>query len=410
MSKLGSLVVMLAFVGCGRVGFQPAAADAEPDAPTLDGGPDTADAEPDTDAGDGGGFVAWTIGAPRQLTTADEDSDEIDLVFEAGRWMGAWHDSRDGNEEIYFAFLTADASFAAAPTRVSTSAGVSMDASLATSGSTIGVAYYDGTSGNNEIMFALLSMDATVLDTIALTSDPGNSTDPDLIWSGTEYIVYSREERGTEMHIYEARVDEAGVVTMPSRRVTSMMAESARQPTAVSLRSGVGLLWHDFRIDSELFYLRLDAAGASLTPETQVTFSEVPSRFPDMIDGQDGLLTIAFEDDRSGSREIWLMWLDPDGTEALAPVQVSNTADVSGNPAVAFDGTGYAVVWQQGATRDTGSIQFAYVSGGEVLQSAEIVEAADAKLPTIAWDGERFIAAWDATPVGGDIYASVISR
>jgi hypothetical protein len=123
------------------------------------------------------------VGSDVRVTSATGASEKPSLAFTSTEIGAAWQDSRDGNVEIYFARIATDGSKVGSDVRVSNDIFPSINASIAWSGSTFGLAWQDFRHMNMEIYFVLVSPTGTLGSEIRLTQDTYPSETPSLVWS-----------------------------------------------------------------------------------------------------------------------------------------------------------------------------------------------------------------------------------
>src|SRR5690606_11739804 len=84
------------------------------------------------------------------------------------------------------------------------------------------------------------------------------------------------------------------------------------------------------------------------------------------------------------------------------------------NPAVAFDGTNYLVVWEDTRLSATGDIFAARVSpSGTVLDAEGLSLSARFSAqahPAVAFDGTNYLVVWDDGGATRNIYGALVSR
>ena len=175
-------------------------------------------------------------------------------------WTGsgygvAWHDWRDGTEEIYFARLTSEGVKVGGDVRVTADGFVP---SLVWTGSGYGVAWQDDRDGNWEIYFARLTSEGVkVGGDVRVTIDASYSRKASLVWTGSGYGVAWWDDRDGNNEIYFARLSSEGVKVGGDVRVTTD-AFISREPSLVWTGSGYGVAWGDDRDgNGELYFARL---------------------------------------------------------------------------------------------------------------------------------------------------------
>src|ERR687889_2491893 len=148
------------------------------------------------------------------------------------------------------------------------------DPSIVLSRSNIYVMWVDFVTGNDDIFFKR-STDggATFSDTINLSNNTGDSTDPDIASSndGDIYVVWRDDSAGTEQIVYQRSNDNGdsfGTGLSEHLTLSNNTAENinAIEPRIVSDKANVYVLWSQGNFDrgiSDIFFKRSTDGGAS---------------------------------------------------------------------------------------------------------------------------------------------------
>lgn len=216
----------------------------------------------------------------------------------------AWADARTGDLEIYFAVVDDNGNNLTGDVRVTSAPGNSINPSLVFTGSEFGLAWMDARTGNFEIFFARLAADGTKLGTdIQLTNDPHFSTSPALAWNGSEYALVWTDFLSNGQGIYFARISDLGLKLTQDLFVSHAFTVYTECSGARLLTwSGqfYGLVWEDIRFGSyDVFFTRLTDDGTKLDNDIPVTDDTMNSRCP-YIRWNGSVFGIAFSDDRNG--------------------------------------------------------------------------------------------------------------
>ncbi len=149
-----------------------------------------------------GRIVGDVVGVAEQATT----STAPDVVWNGNGYALAWQDTRDGNAEIYVARLSAGGQRVGDDMRVTDDPRPSLDPSLVWNGAGYGVSWYDRRDGNDEIYFAHLSAaGANTSGDLRISNAAGTSQLPSLAWNGGEYAVSWYDGRHGPQQIYVGR-------------------------------------------------------------------------------------------------------------------------------------------------------------------------------------------------------------
>ena len=140
--------------------------------------------------------------------THDTDEDILpDLVWTGSEYGMCWDDGRHGSGEIYFARLDAQGTQLATENRISFGIQVSTNPALVWTGSEFGVAYEDRRMGYYEIYFSRISPTGVPIgQEVRISWNEADSQQPTLTWTGSEYGVSWKDKRDEgEGEIYFGR-------------------------------------------------------------------------------------------------------------------------------------------------------------------------------------------------------------
>jgi hypothetical protein len=244
---------------------------------------------------------------------------------------------------------------------------------------------------------------------------------PAMAYNGTNsLIVWSDERGGSGPDIYGARftgqpvwppvLDEASIVI-------STAANAQKNAAVASDGTDYLVAWTDLRTDSgDIYVCRVTSDGSALDPEgiPVSTASRYQGEPAVAFDGTNYL--VVWTDERNDNSDIYGARVTQDGT-VLDTAGIALVSDSAGQtaPAVAYDGTNVLLVW--GDTRnDQGDIYGARVSSdGTLLDSAGFVIAAAPSLqhsPEIALGVDEALVIWVDLRGGPDtdVYGSRITR
>ncbi|MGV3622684.1 MAG: TolB family protein [Archangium sp.] len=315
-----------------------------------------------------------------------------------------WQDKRDGAEgQIYFTGVTANGARAnGSDQRVSNTNGSSVHPALAWSGSNWGLVYADDTSGNFELYFRKLNPNgAPAAAAVKLTTANGRTDWPDLVWTGSNYAVaYDDDRAGSQKHdIYFQRLDANGTRLGGEIKVTT---DPGRQSSPILKWNGTnfGLAWTDYRHGSnnrEIYFRRLNSDGSPLGGEVRITNSAEDSAWPDLAwNDEDHEWALVWHDSRDGNQEIYFTRVASDGARLGGDVRLTNAAAASTYASIDWNGFQYGVSWQDQRTGKWG-IYFAPVSAQGVKNGTDLRLSSgngDAEFTTALWNGVTFAFGW----------------
>ena len=247
---------------------------------------------------------------------------------------------------------------------------------------------------------------------------PIDAFQPVVAWDGAAYLVawekIDQTSATTVRSIAGARVTTDGMVRDP---LAISQVAGARTGPALAVRGAETLVvWQDDRNSAttglDLYGARIAAGGGVIdAADLPISTAAGDQSRPALASNGTGYF-VAWMDTRNNAisgLDLYAVAVGGDGVPVGAELALSTAADAQVFPAVASDGTGYFVVWEDGRNRATNGFDLygARVdSGGNLLDAAGIplvTTAAAQFLPDLAWDGTSYLLAWRD---GTDIYAA----
>jgi hypothetical protein len=134
------------------------------------------------------------------------------LNFPSLAWTGSeygisWDEERDGNYEIYFAWLDPSGQKIGSDVRVTWDSAYSLNPSLVWTGSEYGVSWNFFQDGKHDIYFARLDSSGNKIGSdLRVTRNPANYSEPFLIWTGSEHTISWDDSRSGFYEIYLAQI------------------------------------------------------------------------------------------------------------------------------------------------------------------------------------------------------------
>ncbi|MBX3270520.1 MAG: hypothetical protein KF729_09680 [Sandaracinaceae bacterium] len=273
---------------------------------------------------------------------------------------------------------------------------------VASSGTSILVAWLDFRGGQVDVWGALLGADGTVGGAaFPLTSGPGAEGPVDAAWSGSRYVVVIEEDD----HVRGVTVTPAGVASTPFDIAASALGEV--QPS-IACSAGVQCLVAWTEVDraaaspqTEVRARRLDATGAVPTlGATGTVVAAAGDQFQPAVGASSTGFYVAWTDGRVSTN------LDVRGTrylnaalDAAGGVVLGGAAGTQAQPRVASDGTGFLVVFadeRAGGATPADVYAQRVGAGGALVGVNQLVAgepAASELQPTVAFNG-RYLVAW----------------
>lgn len=265
--------------------------------------------------------------------------------------------------------------------------------SLAWTGSGFGVVWDDVRNGAREIYFARLDADGHKIGVdVRITNAPGQSTIPQLAWSGSEFGLLWSDERDGNPELYFARLGPTGLKIGGDLRLTS-------DPSGLSgfglvwAGSKWGVTWADARSGSYAVYVALiSAGGARLSPDlTAIPVAEMPS-----IAWSGSEFGIACENDGWGEPQAVLVRVDSAAAAVTGWTQVTDPVwSYAQWPSLAWTGSEYAITWYDEPINNPTGMYFARLSAaGGMLSGPRHLGGGYYVQPAAQWLGLEHAAAW----------------
>jgi hypothetical protein len=288
-----------------------------------------------------------------RVTNDPGSGTESSLVWTGSHYGIAWMDDRDGNQEIYFARVEPGGTLAGSELRVTDAVTASRSPDLAWTGTEYAMAWFDHRDGNEEIYFARMSAAGSKAGgDVTVTINAYTSFEPDIAWSGSEYGIAWRDNRDGNDEIYFTRISDAGAKIGGDRRISNASNSSAF-PSLVWTGSEYGVCWHDSRDDSsptvspyvyEIYCARILPDGTKNGSDTRMTSSASTSWYPSLhwLGTQYG---VSWNDERDGNGEVYLGIMSAAGTKVGPDVRVTNRTGESWRTSLVWSGSDLGVSW-----------------------------------------------------------------
>jgi hypothetical protein len=299
----------------------------------------------------GAGGVA--VGTPTRLTNSIWFNTFPDVAWGAGVFAIVNEDSLNNRsgDQIYLVRAGADGAEVGSDVRVTTAGTYHGYPAVAFDGTNFGIVWEDDTdrgAGAFEIHFARYSAAGTPVGTHGRVSNTvGASRTPAIAWSGTQWGVAWEEvsDGNSEIHFARLAADGAVVPSVGGTRLTVDGAVSAAPAVAWS-GTRWGIAWEDERDGNREIYFAPIAADGTPGAAVRITADQGVSSSPSLV--HDGTAwTVVWRDDRDGNDEIYAARFGDDGARLADDSRLTVGDGRSWNPDLAWDGTGYAVAWEE---------------------------------------------------------------
>ena len=289
------------------------------------------------------GGVSW--GADTRLTNNAGNSYNPSVAVSGSVVHVVWHDIRDANFEIYYKRSTDGGVSWGADIRLTNNFAPSYYPSVAVSGSAVHVVWHDSRDGNNQIYYKLSTDGGTSwgADT-RLTNNSTISQYPSVSVSGQVVHLVWEDRRDGNPEIYYKRSTDGGSSWGADTRLTNNSAASLFPSVSVS-GEVVHVVWNDERHGNyEIYYKRSTDGGTSWGADTRLTNDPYSSEFPSVaVSGS--AVHVVWHDSRDGSTEIYYKRSTDGGVNWGADTRLTNNSAFSGYSSVAVSGSAVHVVW-----------------------------------------------------------------
>ena len=282
--------------------------------------------------------------------------------------------------------------------RITNAPGDSHQPSLVWTGTEYGVSWFDGRNGNYEIYFARITANGTKIGAdVRITNDPDYGYAPSLVWTGTEYGVSWWDNRDGNDEIYFARIAASGTKVGGDVRISNYPSNSGA-PSLVWAGTEYGVSWYDYRDGNfEIYFARIAANGTKIGGDVRITNDPNDSYSPSLVwTGTE--YGVSWYDYWDGNSEIYFARIAANGTKIGSDVRITNDPDYySYAPSLVWTGTEYGVSWVGG--RDVNwEVYFARITANGTKSGADVRITNDpgyaSDSPSLVWTGTEYGVSW----------------
>ncbi|RME54643.1 MAG: PKD domain-containing protein [Deltaproteobacteria bacterium] len=341
--------------------------------------------------------------------------------YPEGNFLVVWQDNRSGNGDIYGTFVTPQGEVLSPEIPFESGPANSYRPALSASSMGVVLAWDD-----NDDIFGIpfLLSPGGVERYIHLL----NRFHPVTRENGGDHLVVWEDirEGGSGVDLVGARVSSAGELLDPEGLLISTAAGAQKNPALASNGNGWIAVWEDGRFDPnapDIYAARITPQGSVAdTGGIAISNAAGAQRNPDVAYGESDYLVV-WDDSRGASTDIYGARITPGGqvldTDAIP---LSTAPQDQRNPAVAYDGTNYLLVWEDdrngvstgyGCSEATDLLASRVTTGGEILDGTGFVLSAASGAqcePALASGGTNWFAVWTDSRNGDpDIYGARIT-
>ena len=239
---------------------------------------------------------------------------------------------------------------------------------------------------------------------------------PSIAFDGTNYLLVLADFRGASWDIYGARVNQQGFVVDTTSIAICTDTNKQLSPTVSFDGTNYFIAWQDWRSDTscDIYGARVSQSGRVLdSMSIAISTAFGKQMTPSVVFGETNYLVV-WRDYRSDVYgDIYGARINLDGTllDTLG-IAICIAPWDQENPAVAFDGLNYMVIWQDWRTGCRGLIY-----GGLVTQTGSVLDTTGTFIfnahawypPSIVFDGTNYFVAWGGGHEFHDIYGGRVN-
>jgi hypothetical protein len=277
---------------------------------------------------------------------------------------------------------------------------------------------YRGGTGY-DIYGAQVASNGMVLATndISIATSANGQYTPAVSHNGENFLIVWQDYRSGYSRIFGARVSEAGEPLDPSGISISTASAPQYSPKIAYGETNFLVVWHDYRNGyTDIYGARVSSSGMVLDTggipiSTANSWQEDPAVAYNGVD-----FLVVWEDYRSGtSYDIYGARVSTSGTVLdTGGIPISSATNGQYTPAVSHNGENFLVVWEDYRSGTSYDIYGARVSSdGSVLDSSGIAissASSSQSTPSVTHNGVDFLVVWqDSRSGSADIYGTRVS-
>ena len=293
---------------------------------------------------------------PIVISNAPNGVTQPAVAWNGVNYLVAWTDYRSQREKVFGARVGSDGVVLdPAGIPISAHSMGQEDPTVASDGENWFVAWTDNRTADDGVFATRVSGAGVVLDPTGIELSTALNTQyaPSAAWNGTTYLVAWQDTRlSWDPDIYASRVSSEGAVLDPGGIAVSTAENDQRLPAVARSGDRFVVVWQDDRHDweTDIYGARIDTDGTVLDPAGIAISLADDFQFQPSIASWGMLSLIAWQDDRNywyeEGTDVVGARLDADGTVQDADgIILSTAANIQEEPAIAWDGTNYFVVW-----------------------------------------------------------------
>jgi len=334
------------------------------------------------------GGLAWQRDCARRLA----------LLIVASSACGRFHydeasagDGGPGGDGGVVASLSACDPSDAVLVRAATLGGNSERPHLAIRGSSVAAVWTDVRSGVHQIYYRPVGAGAALGSEGNLTNSSDYSYYPTVRFDGTNLaMAWTTEIANGDFQVDFARFDASGSRVGEVSTLVTLTA-TAWWPVLTWNGSQYAVVWADDSVGGlyNVYAARLDASGSMLGSVGKLTNDVGNAWAPTMAFDGSGY-GVVYEEGDGQAQQLFFQRLDGVGTPLGGRRQLTTGTVDSNEPSLAWNGTQYGLVWYT----DTEEVRFLAIGPDGTPLGMEVVVATGAFYPALSWSGSSFATAW----------------
>ncbi len=255
-----------------------------------------------------------------------------------------WAENRDGYKKIWYKRSSNNGTTWSTDTALTNHTGISEHPSIEASGDNVHVTWYDNRTGDQEIYYKHSTDGGINWETdTRLTNSVGYSYGPSIALSGQSIHIVWWDSRTSPFKVYYKRSTNNGANWEAD--VPLVLSESF-QPCITVNNQNVHVVWEDYRNAGvpEIYYKQSSDGGSIWGADTRITTSPDHSEDPSVACDMENV-HILWWDQRDGDREIYYKLSTNAGNIWGPDVRQTNVIGTSEGPSIAVSGTFVHIAW-----------------------------------------------------------------
>ncbi|MBN1695018.1 T9SS type A sorting domain-containing protein [candidate division WOR-3 bacterium] len=345
------------------------------------------------------------------ISDADDDQNRPSIDFDGTNYFVAWDDGRTSSAfDIYGTRIdTGGNVLNASGIAISTATDIQSSPSVSFDGTNYLVTWHDRRDGSDyDIYGARVNTSGVVHEPTGIHIsglDVQQLTPTVVSYSGQWLVAWRDNRNGGYTDIYGSRISASGTVTDTDGILIASSAQAQGKPAVSSDGTNYLVVWEENRGGGppfDIYGMRVDASGKQLDEDAiPISTSTGSQQYPAVAFDNDSIYLVVWQDDRSGTNDIYGARVSTSGNVLDPPgIAISTATGRQQFPSVASDGTNFLVVWgdERGGSSSTDDIYGTLVEpDGNVVSPSGNVIADDANWqdnPSVAFDGTNYLVVW----------------